>query len=383
MTITTEATLDSSRIDPDPSAQCEAFVERVVQSVGGLFDIFSIYLGHRLGLYRILATHEQLTAPALARFAGINARYAREWLEQQTVTGILEVIDETADDEEREFRLPAGHAEALADPDSANFIAPVAQLAAAVVEPFEDLVNAFRTGEGVPYSRYGREMREGQAGMNKALCLNVLGREWLPSIPDLHDRLSEEVPARVADFGCGYGYSSVGIAGAYSNVVVDGFDLDRPSVERARDVATEHGVSNRVTFHCRNAGDPELEGRYDLVLALECLHDMGRPVEALTTMRRLAGENGTVLVVDERVGDRFTARGNDVEWMMYGWSIFHCLPVGIADGGGNGCGCGCGATGTVMRLPTVERYAREAGFARVEVLPIENYFFQVYRLHLK
>ena len=90
-------------------------------------------------------------------------------------------------------------------------------------------------------------------------------------------------------------------------------------------------------------------------------------------MRRMAGENGTVIVVDERVGERFTAEGNEVEWMMYGWSVLHCLPVGMAEQPSVG-------TGTVMRVDTLRQYAREAGFGDVEVLPIENFFFNVYRL---
>ncbi len=212
--------------------------------------------------------------------------------------------------------------------------------------------------------------------MNRALCLQTLGQEWLPAITDVHERLSGHTAAKVADFGCGYGYSSIGIALAYPNVIVDGYDLDEASIKRAREIAREFGVDDRVNFHCKDAGDASLEGEYDLVLALECIHDMGRPVDALASMRRLAKSDGAVLVVDERVGDQFTATGNEVEWMMYGWSILHCLPVGIADG--NGCSC---ATGTVMRRPVLEKYAEDAGFSQLETLPIENYFFNVYRLH--
>jgi len=109
------------------------------------------------------------------------------------------------------------------------------------------------------------------------------------------------------------------------------------------------------------------------VTAFECVHDMADPVGALRTMLHLAGEAGSVIVMDERVGDRFTARGNDVEWMMYGWSVLHCLPVGKAEEPSAG-------TGTVMRPETLRRYAEEAGFCEVEILPIDNFFFRFYRL---
>jgi ubiquinone/menaquinone biosynthesis C-methylase UbiE len=203
--------------------------------------------------------------------------------------------------------------------------------------------------------------------------LQQLGTEWLPAIPDVHARLQAEPPALVADIGCGLGWSSIGIAQAYPNVQVDGFDLDGPSIEMARDNLAGLGLDGRVNFHERDAGDPSLAGRYDLVTAFECVHDMSDPVSALRTARRLAGEQGAVLVVDERVGDVFTPNGNEVEWMMYGWSVLHCLPVGMAEEPS-------AATGTVMRTDTLRQYAREAGFREVEVLPIENFFFRFYRL---
>jgi SAM-dependent methyltransferase len=187
--------------------------------------------------------------------------------------------------------------------------------------------------------------------------------------------LQADPPARVADFGCGVGWSSIGIAQAYPKVQVDGYDLDAPSIGAANANARDMNLSDRVKFHVRDAGDPALAGQYDLVAAFECVHDMSNPVAALQSMRRLAGDGGTVLIVDERVGDRFTAEGNDVEWMMYGWSVLHCLPVGMEDKPS-------AETGTVMRTDTLQRYAKDAGFREVEVLPIDNFFFRIYRLIL-
>jgi len=203
--------------------------------------------------------------------------------------------------------------------------------------------------------------------------LNTPG-EAFAAMPDVHARLRAEPPARVADVGCGAGWSSIGLAQSYPRALVDGFDLDGPSIALARANAEAAGVGDRVQFHLRDAGDPQLAGRYQLVTAFECVHDMSRPVAALRAMRLLAGDGGAVLVADERVGDAFTAAGNDVEWMMYGWSILHCLPVGKADSES-------AETGTVLRPDTLRRYAAEAGFRAVEVLPIEHPFFRFYRLH--
>ena len=153
---------------------------------------------------------------------------------------------------------------------------------------------------------------------------------------------------------------------------VDGYDLDEPSIELARRNAEQAGVADRVSFHVRDAADPELSGSYDLATAFECVHDMGRPVEALRAMRRMVGEDGAVIVADERVADSFHAPGDDTERLMYGWSVLFCLPTGLADEP---------SVGTVMRQQTLRRYATEAGYEDVEILPIENDLWRFYRLH--
>lgn len=359
---------------PDLEAQRDAFLDRFLQAASGAFFIFSVYIGDRLGLYWALSQGGPQTSGELAARTGTHERYIREWLEQQTVAGILQVEDESRDPLSRRYILPPGHGEVLTNCVSPNYLAPLAQLIAGAVRPLPQLLQAYRTGAGVPFSEYGPDLREGQAAINCPAFTHDLPRDWLPAIPDVHARLQADPPARVADIGCGFGWSSIGMAQGYPKIRVDGFDLDAPSIEGARRNAEINGVAGRVTFHVRDAGDPSLRGRYDLVTAFECVHDLSDPVGVLTTMRQLAGEDGAVLVVDERVGHAFTpAGGSDVEWMMYGWSILHCLPVGMVDPPYTG-------TGTVMRLETLEKYARQAGFQRVEVLPIDNYFFRFYRL---
>jgi SAM-dependent methyltransferase len=352
----------------------DAFVERILESVGGTFEIFTIYIGNVLGLYQALAAISPTTSRKLAQVTGTQERYVREWLEQQTVVGILDVEDETETAENRRFSISPAHAEVLLEKDSPNYVAPLTQMLAGVVRPLPALLDAFRYGGGVEYCEYGADFREGQAAINRVTYLKDLPEDWIPAMPDLHQRLLDsDNPARIADIGVGGGWSTIGLGKTFPHVIIDGYDLDGPSIELARQNAASVGLNGRVNFHVRDAADPLLAGTYDLVTAFETVHDMSDPVSALRTMRRLVGEDGTVIVVDERVGEEFTAEGNDVEWMMYGWSVLHCLPVGMAEHPST-------ATGTVMRLDTLRQYAREAGFSDVEVLPIENYFFNVYRL---
>jgi 2-polyprenyl-3-methyl-5-hydroxy-6-metoxy-1,4-benzoquinol methylase len=357
----------------DAEQERDALIERLMQATAGMFDIFTTYLGDRLGLYRALAEGGPCTSGDLAACTGTQERYAREWLEQQTVLGTLRVDDPAAEPAARRYHLPAGHAEVLVERDSPNYLAPLAQLMIGTVHPLSAVLDAFRAGGGVPFGDFGIDMREGQGGLNRVAFLQQLGRDWLPAVPDVHARLLANPPARVADIGSGAGWASIGIASAYPEVRVDGFDVDAPSIALAQENALAFGVADRVRFAVRDAADVALAGQYDLVTAFECIHDMSDPVAALRAMRALAGERGTVIVMDEKVGESFAARNDDTEWFMYGFSVLHCLPVCMADQPSV-------ETGTVMRPETFRRYALEAGFRDVEILPIDNFFYNFYRL---
>jgi 2-polyprenyl-3-methyl-5-hydroxy-6-metoxy-1,4-benzoquinol methylase len=353
-------------------ARREALVERLFGGVLGMIDLHMVHLGDRLGLYSALR-ERPLTAPELAVAASIDERYAREWLEQQAVTGLLEVDDAGKEAAERRYELPAGHDEVLLERDSLDHLAPFARMMVGIVRQLPAVEEAFRTGDGVPYADYDEDFCVGQGDMNRLMFVNLLGSEWLPALPDVDKRLRAEPPAHVADVACGTGWSSIAIARAYPTARVDGIDLDEASIEHARRNAEKAGLGDKIDFQVRDAADPGLAGAYDLVTVFEAVHDMSQPVEVLSAIRGLLAEGGSVLVADERVAESFTAPGDDVERVMYGFSVLHCLPVGLADKPSVG-------TGTAMRPDTLRRYAEDAGFRDVEVLPIENDFWRFYRL---
>ena len=105
----------------------------------------------------------------------------------------------------------------------------------------------------------------------------------------------------------------------------------------------------------------------------ETLHDMADPVSALYAAAALLVPGGAVLVGDEKVGETFTAPGDELERFNYGWSALHCLPSALTEPNSV-------ATGTVMRPGTVRGFAERAGFSTVTVLPVEHEFWRFYRL---
>ncbi|HWT23676.1 MAG TPA: class I SAM-dependent methyltransferase [Solirubrobacteraceae bacterium] len=352
----------------------EALVERLFSATIDALELLSVHLGTRLGLYGALRDGGPLTPGELAAAAGIHERYAREWLEQQAVAGFLAVEDAAAAAAERRYALPAEHAGVLAEPEDDAHVAPFARMLAGIGGVLPALVEAYRTGAGVPYSDYGADFRHGQGDINRPAFLHDLPATWIPAMPDVHARLADgERPARVADVGCGHGWAAVSVAQAYPTARVDGIDADAASIAQATDYAAAAGVADRVRFLERDAAALADSGPYDLVMILEVLHDLARPVETLAAVRAALAPGGSVLVADERVADAFTAPGDEIERMMYGWSVLHCLPTQMTE-------APSAALGTVLRADTLRELAAAAGFAGVEVLPVDNDLFRFYRL---
>ena len=352
------------------SAIEDALTTRLLQSTIHALELYSIYLGKELGLYAALQSGEWVTPPELARRAGIAPRYAREWLEQQAVAGFLEVDVPGAPAEARGYRLPAAHVNVLVTEDHPAHLAPLAQMVAGIGGAIERVLAAYRSGGGVPYPMFGTAFRKGQAGINRPAFASDLVERWIPAAADIHTRLRSS-PLRVADVGCGAGWSTIAMARAFPQAEVIGFDADEASIADARANAVAQQVA--VRFEVRDAVAIADHGPFDLIVVLEALHDMSRPADVLRSLRQTLAPEGCLLVADEKVADAFHAPGDDIERLMYGWSIVHCLPVSLAESPS-------AAIGTVIRADAIRELAGAAGFVRVDVLPVDAGFFRIYRL---
>ncbi len=364
--------MSASATSPTDLDSVDAFAQRVLDSVLGSMDTLAILLGDRLGWYRSLAEDGPAAADELAARTGTHPRYTREWLEQQAVTGLLGVED---GDPPRFVLSPAGR-EVLTDPHSLSYLAPLARMICGATMQLPGLLEAYRDGGGVSWSRFGRDVRESQADANRPLFEKSLPGA-LRSIPEI-DRMLGEPGARIADIGCGGGWSTITLARTYPGSHVHGVDIDPPSVALARsnlatESRTDDDVAQRVTFTRCDASELPA-GHFRAAFAFECLHDMPRPVEVLAAVRRSLTPGGFMIVMDEAVAETFTAPGDDLERLMYGYSLTVCLPDGMSH-------TPSAATGTVMRPATLRRYALDAGFTAVDVLPIEDVgFFRFYLL---
>ena len=354
----------------EDETKAEELAGKLFMACLATMELANVELGLRLGLYEALHGAGAMTPGALAAKAGIAERYAQEWLEQQAVAGIVDVDDTAAPALERRFTLPNAHAHVLLDDDSEACMKPCAAVVPWVGKAIEIMVEEFRRGEGAAFGLF--DLHDLQAAFTRPVFANHLTQTWLPALADVQAKLIAGDRVRIAEIGCGEGFAAITIARAYRNAEVDGYDLDDASIASARRAATDAGVADRARFEVRDAADPSIEGQYDLVMAIEMLHDVPDPVGILRTMKNLAGESGTVLVVDERTEDTFTVPTNEMERFFYTFSTLHCLAVSMQDGGAG--------TGTVIRADTLRAYARDAGFGNVEVLDVEHPQFVLYRL---
>jgi 2-polyprenyl-3-methyl-5-hydroxy-6-metoxy-1,4-benzoquinol methylase len=349
----------------------EALAERVFAASNEAMYLASIHMGRELGLYAALRDDGPATSVELASRTQTDERYVREWLEHQAVGSLLVVEDASAAPTQRRYVLPPGHAEALLDHTSPSSCGPFAQFIVGEIQPLDATMDAFRTGEGVAYDVYP-ECRLAQAEVNRPMFVHELGSAWIPGIPGV-DRAFREHGGRVADVACGSGWASIELARAYPKVTVDGYDPDDASIALAESNLAGSGVEDRVHFHATDGREAHSGEGYDLVTIFEALHDMARPAEVLRTARRLLAPGGAVLVVDEKAAHEFHAPADEMEQLFYGFSVLFCLPTGREEQHSV-------ATGTAIRPHHVEGYAADAGFATVDVLPIENEQFRFYLL---
>jgi predicted O-methyltransferase YrrM len=356
--------------DPPDVDRTDALHERLFGDAMGALELYTIYLGERLGLYRALSERGAATSSQLAARTGTTERYVREWLEHHAASGLLAVDDARAEPLARRYWLPPEHIPVLANRDDVRYEASTGVDIVRAGRSLPHLVEAFRVGNAPPPLPWEPE---GRADPNRARFINLLGVEWLPAIVDVDARLRAAPPARVLDVACGTGWSSIAMAQAYPNIKVDGVDLDHNAIIAARPNAERAGVADRVRFSVTDAADLGGTGGYDLVTIFEALHDMSRPVEALSAARHMLGEDGSVVVADGLVADEFTVPASPRDRTEYGWSVVSCLPGAMGDPQ-------TAATGAVMRPSMLRQYALQAGFSEVEVLPINTDYWRFYRL---
>ena len=303
-------------IDTDKLNQ---FMESAIHDLGAALHASLVLLGDRLGLYKEMAGAGELSSAELAKRAGVDERYVREWLNANAASGYVKYNAATAS-----YSLPAEQAMALAVEDSPAFLAGAYQLIYSVFQDVPKIEEAFRTGRGVGWHEHHHELFRGTERFFRPAYAANLTTAWLPALEGVVEKL--ERGARVADVGCGLGASTIVMAKAYPKSTFVGFDYHAGSIGMARERAAEAGVSDRVTFEVAPAAKYPGTG-YDLVAFFDCLHDMGDPVGAAKHVYQTLNPEGTWMIVEPFAYDDVPSNLNPIGRMYYSASTMICTPA--------------------------------------------------------
>jgi SAM-dependent methyltransferase len=340
-----------TKFTPPPApGEVEAFIGQVVTDLGATFSGVLVNVGRKLGLYTAMADLGACTSVALAEATGIRERYVREWLANQAAGGYV-----AYDPGKQTYALPPAQAMVLALDQSPIFMAPAFEVAASFWLDEDQIVEAFRSGEGLGWHAHNHRLFCGTESFFRTGYRANLVSTWLPALDGVIERLKHG--ALVADIGCGHGASTILMAQAFPKSGFVGQDYHEASIEAARKRAAEQGVKGNITFEVKAA--TEFDGRdFDLICFMDCLHDLGDPVGALARCRKGLKSDGKVLLVEPYAGDRLEENLNPIGRMYYAASAMACTPNSLSQE----VGLGLGAQAGEERL---RRVAREAGFSNL------------------
>jgi SAM-dependent methyltransferase len=331
-------------------AKLHDFVGKMLGDLGGAFSVPTVRLGLRLGLFDAL-NHGPASAEELAKRAGgLTARYVREWALAQAANGFIDY-----DGASETFSLSPEQAMVFVVKDSPVYLAGAFDLVAAMIEGEPKVETSFRTGGGVRWGDTAGCLFCATGAFFRPGYVNNIVQNWLPALDGVADKL--KAGAKVADVGCGVGFSTLLMAKAFPASRFVGYDFHEPSIMEARRHAQEHGVGDRVRFEAATA--KEIKDRdFDLITFFDCLHDMGDPRGCAKHMRQIIKSDGTWMIVEPIAGDRAQDNMNPVGRLYYNASTMICVPTSLDQEVGEGLGAQAGQA----KLSDV---IREGGFSRV------------------
>jgi len=332
------------------------FAERMLHMVNEAMLALMVSVGHRTGLFDVMATMPAATSAEIASRAGLDERYVREWLAAMT-TG--RIIDHDAAAES--FSLPADHSAWLTRAAGADNLAIDAQYVGLLALVEDQVVECFRHGGGVPYSSFPKFqalMAEDSGAVRDATLIDVT----LPLVPGLTDRLEQGID--VADVGCGSGHAVNLMAATFPRSRFVGFDFSDAGLAAARAEAERDGLTN-VRFSKRDAARLAETARFDFITTFDAVHDQARPDLMLAGIANALRPDGVYLCVDIAASSKLSENlDHPLGPFFYTVSCMHCMTVSLADGG-MGLGAMWGEQKALQMLS-------DAGFTSVEVEHVDG-----------
>ncbi len=346
-------------------AKQNAFVRKALGDISSTTAVIMAIIGDRLGLFKALGDSSPTNSQELASRAGVDERYAREWLGGMGAAGYLEY-----DPASQRFSLPPEYAMVLAQEAGPKFVAGAYQMLLGMLGPFDQLLQVFQNGGGVHQSAYGDNFWDGMERFTGGRFENLLLPEWIPAMPAVEAKL--EAGASVADIGCGRGRAIIKLAQEFPNSSFIGFDVFPPTIELAAANAQAAGVADRVSFQQLDVIEG-LPQQYDIITTFDVIHDAANPLGLLRAIRQALNPEGYYVLMDINCSENLEENFGPLGTTFHGFSLMYCMTTSLANGG-----VGLGTLG--LHPPKVEELCAEAGFSSVKLLPLENPFNNIYEI---
>jgi SAM-dependent methyltransferase len=345
----------------------EEFAERMLGTMNEAAVALMVSVGHRTGLFDVMAGMPAATSAEIAARAALDERYVREWLAAMTTGRIVE-----HDGGAGTYSLPAEHAAWLTRAAGMQNLAIGMQYIGLMAQVEDQIVECFRHGGGVPYSAFPRfqaVMAEDSGAVQDAMLIDVR----LPLVPGLVDRLKDGID--VADVGCGSGHAVNLMAAAFPRSRFTGFDVSREGIAAARAEAGRQGLEN-ARFEERDAARLGETARFDFVTTFDSVHDQARPNLMLAGIAAALRPGGVYLCVDTSASSQLAENlRHPLGPFLYTVSCMHCMTVSLADRG-----MGLGA---MWGEQTARRMLGEAGFTSVEARRVDGDIVNAYFIAAK
>ena len=331
-------------------ARLHEFVGKMLGDLGGAMGVPTARIGFRLGLFDALQQGPATAAQLAERAGNLHERYVREWALAQTANGYINF-----DAASESFSISPEQAMVFCAEDSPVFLRGAFEMIGAMIEAEAKVEECFRNGTGLRWGDHAGCLFCATGAFFRPGYVNNIVQNWVPALDGVLGKL--EQGAKVADVGCGVGFSTMLMAQAWPESEFIGFDFHAPSIEEANRHAKNHGLDGRVRFEVAKAKDIA-EDNFDLITMYDCLHDMGDPQGCSAHMRRILKSDGTWMVVEPIAGDTPDANMNPVGRLYYNASTMICVPTSLDQE----VGAALGAQAGEARLAEV---IRGGGFSSV------------------
>lgn len=333
----------------------EAFADCTADMINAGSQCVMLSIGHRLGLFDLMATLPPESSQQIANKAGLTERYVREWLAVMVTANIVEYSASL-----KTYHLPKIHAACLTRDAEHDNLAVYAQFIPMMGVAQDRILSCFESGGGTQYDDYPCFHKIMSEDSEQSVVCSLFDVVF-PLITGLDQKM--QIGMNVLDVGCGKGHALIAMAERYPQSQFTGYDLCEATVVEANHLVKTRELKN-IQFKVKDLASFNVHAEYDLITSFDAIHDQKDPQGLINGIQRALRDSGVYLMQD--IGGSAHLEKNidfPMASLLYSISCTHCTPISIGQGGEG--------LGAMWGWETAQTMLENAGFQSVErhVLP--------------